>query len=164
MACLASTTSSRGFWPPCTIPMEAASSSVIPTKLCVLDTLTPAKRHRAQQLTGSKNIGVPATLARNCILGSYPSGQLDGPSLSCGPPWNGRSSFGGSMRQLVRLPSGRPYSRAVRKQRSLHCTEQQGFPGTSSLFPGFEGNSRNLILSVDGGFEGSGSWPQFSSW
>jgi hypothetical protein len=43
-----------------------------PTKLCVLDTLTPAKRHRVQQLTGGKNIGVPATLAGNCILGSLP--------------------------------------------------------------------------------------------
>ena len=34
---------------------------VIPTKLCVLDAATPAKRHRAQQFTGGKNIGVPAT-------------------------------------------------------------------------------------------------------
>jgi hypothetical protein len=48
--------------------MEAASGSVIPTKLCVLDAATPAKWHRAQQFTGGKNIGVPATLARNCIL------------------------------------------------------------------------------------------------
>ena len=42
--------------------MEAASGSAIPTKLCVLDPVTPAKRHRAQQFTGGKNIGVPATL------------------------------------------------------------------------------------------------------
>ena len=50
--------------------MEAASGSAIPTKLCVLDPITPAKRHRAQQFTGGKNIGVPATLARNGVRGS----------------------------------------------------------------------------------------------
>jgi len=47
--------------------MEAASGSAIPTKLCVLDAVTPAKRHRAQQFTGGKNIGVPATLARTAF-------------------------------------------------------------------------------------------------
>ena len=51
--------------------MEAASGSAIPTKLCVLDAVTPAKRHRAQQFTGGKNIGVPATLARNGVVGDY---------------------------------------------------------------------------------------------
>ena len=50
--------------------MEAASGSAIPTKLWVLDAVTPAKRHRAQQFTGGKNIGVPATLARNGVRGS----------------------------------------------------------------------------------------------
>jgi hypothetical protein len=71
--------------------METASDSAIPTKLCVLDAVTPAKRHRAQQFTGGKNIGVPATLARNGVLGSYPSGQLDGkrPTLPSGDGPNG---------------------------------------------------------------------------
>jgi len=50
--------------------MEAASGSAIPTKLCVLDAVTPAKRHRAQQFTGGNNIGVPSTLARN-VLGDH---------------------------------------------------------------------------------------------
>jgi hypothetical protein len=58
--------------------METASDSAIPTKLCVLDAVTPAKRHRAQQFTGGKNIGVPATFAGNGVPGSYPSGPLDG--------------------------------------------------------------------------------------
>jgi hypothetical protein len=31
------------------------------TKLCVPCKLTPARRHRAQQLTGGQNIGVPAS-------------------------------------------------------------------------------------------------------
>ena len=79
--------------------MEAASGSAIPTKLCVLDAVTPAKRHRAQQFTGGKNIGVPATLARNGVLGSYPSGQLDGKrasrrSAACG----GQKSASGELR------------------------------------------------------------------
>ena len=47
--------------------MEAASGSAIPTKLCVLDAVTPAKRHRAQQFTGGKNIGVPTTSARTAF-------------------------------------------------------------------------------------------------
>src|SRR6266542_1382960 len=60
MACRAPTApASRAFRPRCRSPMEAASGSAIPTKLCVLDAVTPAKRHRAQQFTGGKNIGVP---------------------------------------------------------------------------------------------------------
>jgi hypothetical protein len=35
--------------------MEAASGWAIPTKLCGVDAVTPAKWHRAQQFTGGKN-------------------------------------------------------------------------------------------------------------
>jgi len=62
--------------------MEAASGSAIPTKLCVLDPVTPAKRHRAQQFTGGKNIGVPATLARNAISGNWTAPVPFGRSFS----------------------------------------------------------------------------------
>lgn len=68
----------------CRRPMEAASGSVIPTKLRALDAITPgkdaavpAKRHRSQQLTGGKNFGPPATLARNCAPGSFLCDPLD---------------------------------------------------------------------------------------
>jgi hypothetical protein len=53
--------------------MEAASGSAIPTKLCVLDEVTPAKGHRAQHSNAASKWrpSLPvriASVASSCVL------------------------------------------------------------------------------------------------